>query len=259
MSTMSRHCQNRVQRLRDFGGDTLWSSGSRGLAPGVLRLLLCPICSNSRRDFVSPVDWDWQVLPVRLCESEPCQTPPVKSRGQHGFGEIPAQIAAFQGWASSRIHYVFTTIACWLGVRTGTFPPLILRCPRLRGPRSISFHDPPLRALPLIRPSATFSRWKKREKALRAGPSPRLFWREKVPDRADDGPCVPLAQQKTATPSQESRFRSARSRPPVLCLSHSALRLPADDLPVRLSCTSSYPTFWPSLRPFIPARSTALM
>jgi hypothetical protein len=130
MSTMSLHCQNRVQRLRDFGGDTLWSSGSRGLAPGILRSLLSLCCSNSRRGFVSPVDWDWQFLPVRLCECESCQTPSVKSRGQHGFGEIPAKIAAFQGWALSRIHYIFYITACWLGVRTGTFPPF-------------SFHGPP--------------------------------------------------------------------------------------------------------------------
>jgi hypothetical protein len=123
MSTMSLHCQNRVQRLRGFGGDTLWSSGSRGLAPGVLRLLLSLCCSNSRRGFVSPVDWDWQVLPVRLCECEPCQTLSMKSGGNHGFGEIPAQIAAFQGWALSRTQYFFTSTACWLGVRTGTFPP----------------------------------------------------------------------------------------------------------------------------------------
>src|SRR5208337_2868952 len=39
----------------------------------------------------------------------------------------------------------------------------------------------------------------------------------------------------------------------------AALRLPALDLPVRLSATSSKLTFWPSLRLFIPARSTALM
>jgi hypothetical protein len=130
MSTMSRHCQNRVQRLRDEGGDTPLSSGSRGLAPGILRSLLCPICSNSRRNFVSPVDWDWQVLSVRLCESEPCQTPSMKSGGNYGFGEVPAKIAAFQGWASSRIHTFFTSTACWLGVRTGTFPPF-------------SFHGPP--------------------------------------------------------------------------------------------------------------------
>jgi hypothetical protein len=130
MSTMSRHCQNRVQRLRDLGGDTPWSSGSRGLAPGILRSLLSLCCSNSRRDFVSPVDWDWQVLSVRLCECEPCQTPPVKSRGKHGSGEIPAKIAAFQGWALSRTQYFFTSAACWLGVRTGT---------SLR----FSFHGPP--------------------------------------------------------------------------------------------------------------------
>jgi hypothetical protein len=96
MSTMSRHCQNRVQRLRDWWGDTPWSSGSRGLAPGILRSLLCPICSNPRRNFVSPPVLGWQPLSVRLCESEPCHTPPVKSRGYHGFGEVPAKIAAFR-------------------------------------------------------------------------------------------------------------------------------------------------------------------
>ena len=129
MSTMSLHCQNRVQRLRDCGGDTPLSSGSRGLAPGVLRLLLCPICSNPRRGYVSPVNWDWQVLPVRLCESEPWVISRVKSAGVSNHSEIPAKIAAFQGQALSRIQYFFTSTACWLGVRTGTFPPLILKPP----------------------------------------------------------------------------------------------------------------------------------
>ena len=129
MSTMSRHCQNRVQRLRDLWGDTPLSSGSRGLAPGILRSLLCPICSNSRRNFVSPVVLGWQVLSVRLCESEPCHTPSMKSGGNHGFGEVPAQIAAFQGQALSQIHCLLTLTACWLGVRTGTFPPFYSQPP----------------------------------------------------------------------------------------------------------------------------------
>ena len=164
MSTMSRHCQNRVQRLRGCGGDTLWSSGSRGLVPGILGSLLSLCCSNSRRGFVSPVDWDWQPLPVRLCECEPWAVAGVKSAGQNHCSEIPAQIAAFLSkeatarfrvsrcWASSRIHTFFHTTACWLEARTGTSPPLILRCPRLRGPRRISFHGPPQCALPFIRP-----------------------------------------------------------------------------------------------------------
>ena len=122
MSHAYLYCQNHVQRLR-VSVQATDASGSRGLAPGILRSLLCPICSNSRRGYVSPAVLGWQVLPVRLCESEPCQTPLVKSRGQHGFGEVPAQIAAFQGQALSRIHYFYHTIACWLGVRTGTFPP----------------------------------------------------------------------------------------------------------------------------------------
>ena len=128
MSRTYQYCQNHVQRLRDRVEVTL-SSGSRGLAPGKLRSLLCPICSNSRRDFVSPVNWDWQVLPVRLCESEPCQTPPMKSGGYRGSGEVPAKIAAFQGLALSRTHYIFHTTACWLRARTGTFPPFLSQPP----------------------------------------------------------------------------------------------------------------------------------
>jgi hypothetical protein len=121
MSTMSRHCRTRVQRLRDWEGDTPWSSGSRGLAPGKLRSLLCPICSNPRRDFVSPVNWDWQVLPVRLCESEPWVISTRKRCGVSNHSEIPAKIAAFQGWASS---HPFSATASRLEARTGTFPPL---------------------------------------------------------------------------------------------------------------------------------------
>jgi hypothetical protein len=39
----------------------------------------------------------------------------------------------------------------------------------------------------------------------------------------------------------------------------TARRLSAEDLPVRRSATTSKETFCPSLRPCIPARSTALM
>jgi hypothetical protein len=136
------YCQNHVQRLRIFVQATD-VSGSRGLAPGILRSLLCPICSNPRRNFVSPPVLGWQPLSVRLCESEPWVISRMKSAGGLNHSEVPAKIAAFQGWALSRIHYFFTSTACWLGVRTGTFPPLILRCTRLRGPRRISFHGPP--------------------------------------------------------------------------------------------------------------------
>jgi hypothetical protein len=87
---------------------------------------LCPICSNPRRGFVSPVDWDWQVLPVRLCESEPCQIAIMKSGGHKQSGEIPAKIAAFQGWASS--HHFFGH-ASRLEARTGTFPPFFSQPP----------------------------------------------------------------------------------------------------------------------------------
>jgi hypothetical protein len=43
MSTMSRHCQNRVQRLRDCGGDTPWSSGGPGVSP---RSTVIPVVSD---------------------------------------------------------------------------------------------------------------------------------------------------------------------------------------------------------------------
>jgi hypothetical protein len=136
------YCQNHVQRLRVFVQATD-ISGSRGLArrmpfrglrififcmsflghAGILRSMLSLCCSNSRRGFVSPVDWDWQVLSVRLCESEPWMISRMKSAGALNYSKIPAQIAAFQGWALSRIHYILTTTACWLEARTGTFPP----------------------------------------------------------------------------------------------------------------------------------------
>jgi hypothetical protein len=180
------YCQNHVQRLRIFVQATD-VSGSRGLAPGILRSLLCPICSNPRRNFVSPPVLGWQPLSVRLCESEPCQTYPVKSREQHGFGEVPAKIAAFQGQALSRIHTILNTTASWLGVRTGTFPPL-------------SFHGPPLQPCsPHPARRATFSHAKSAGEGEESWAFSRFFQREKVADRPDEGPRVPSPQQKTAT------------------------------------------------------------
>jgi hypothetical protein len=125
------YCQNHVQRLRDAVEVTV-SSGSRGLAPGILRSLLSLCCSNPRRGFVSPVLCDWQVLPVRLCECEPWMISHVKSVGVSNHSEIPAKIAAFfskeatarfrvsRCWALSRIHYLLSSTACWLEARTGT-------------------------------------------------------------------------------------------------------------------------------------------
>ncbi len=55
--------------------------------------------------------------------------------------------------------------------------------------------------LPLIRPLGTFSRWKKREKAIVFAFS-RPSWREKVPDRADEGPHM-IARQSG---DREHRF-----------------------------------------------------
>ncbi len=176
MSTMSLHCQNRVQRLRGFGGDTLWSSGSRGLAPGILRSLLSLCCSNPRRGYVSPVDCVLARLPVRLCECEPWVISSMKNAGVSNHSEIPAKIAAFQGQALSRTHYFLNIIACWLGARTGTFPPL-------------SFHGPPEGPHPPIH----LRRWLRRtgpslsnfvgEGTISHVPSPTLLL-EKVARRA---------------------------------------------------------------------------
>ena len=194
MSRTCLYCQNHVQRLR-VSVEVTDISGSRGLVPGILRSLLSLCCSNSRRGFVSPVDWDWQVLPVRLCECEPWAVAGVKSAGQNHCSEIPAKIAAFflqkvtarfssapksadgvsGGQALSRTQYFFTSTACWLGVRTGTFPPL-------------SFHGPPPFALPLTRPSGTLSRWKKRERAIASAFS-RASSREKVAEGRMRGLC----------------------------------------------------------------------
>ena len=154
MSRTCLYCQNHVQRLR-VSVEVTDISGSQGLAPGILRSLLSLCCSNPRRGYVSPVECVLARLPVRLCECEPWVISRVKSAGVSNHSEIPAKIAAFLSkeatarfrvsrcQALSRIHYHFHTTACWLGVRTGTFPPLILRCPRLRGPRKISCHGPP--------------------------------------------------------------------------------------------------------------------
>ena len=128
MSRTCLHCWDHVQRLR-VHGEVPCTSGSRGLVPGILRSLLSLCCSNPRRGFVSPVDWDWQVLPVRLCECEPWMGSVVKSSGYTVHSEIPAKIAAFQGWASSRIHTIFHTTACWLEARTGTSPPFLSQPP----------------------------------------------------------------------------------------------------------------------------------
>ena len=113
--SMSRNCRNRLQRLRGWGDDTRQPSGSRGYAPGLLRVLLSSCCSNPRRYGLCPV--------VRLCECMPWAGAGVKSIGQNARSEIPAKIAALQGQALSRIQYHFTSTACWLEARTGASSP----------------------------------------------------------------------------------------------------------------------------------------
>lgn len=134
MSTVSLHNRIRVQRLRGKWPDMPLPSGSRGIAPGILRSLLSLCCSNPRRGFVSPADWGWQVLPVRLCECDPCQIATVKSGGYKQSGEIPAKIAAFRVKASGQCALSLPKqCSNRFEARAGTFPPFIQR---VHGPPS---------------------------------------------------------------------------------------------------------------------------
>ena len=107
MSTVSRNCRNRGQRPQGGGATMPPSFGSRGRAPGALRLLLPLCCSNSRR-MVQP----FPSLPplcagdtmgsafasVRLCECEPRMMSGMKSAGACYSFKIPAKIAVSSGW-----------------------------------------------------------------------------------------------------------------------------------------------------------------
>ena len=125
VSRTSRNCQSHVQRLR-VSDEVTATPGSRGCVPGELCHLLPLCCSNPRRGSVSlPYWWEAASLPVRLCECMPWAEARMKSAGNYLRSEMPAQIAALQGWASSRIHYIFHTTACWLEARTGASSPSI--------------------------------------------------------------------------------------------------------------------------------------
>jgi hypothetical protein len=168
MSTVSLHNRIRGQRLRDDRPDMPPSPGSRGCAPGALRHLLPPCCSNPRRD--------WLCQTVRLCECEAGRPAMVKSRGVLGPVQRLAKVAAFRAGegfstfcrhsgesrnlpqscgqtpafagvtaimktlspsqAFSRIHCFFHTTACWLEARTGASSPF-------------SCHGPPCRQGPI--------------------------------------------------------------------------------------------------------------
>jgi hypothetical protein len=109
MSTLSRNCWNRLQRPRWGGFDRPCRPGSRGRDPGELR----------------PSRLHWHIDPrhgqghVRLRERGPWMETHDKCMGVYVPFEIPAKIAAFQGWASGR--NVFS--ACRLEARTGIYPP----------------------------------------------------------------------------------------------------------------------------------------
>jgi hypothetical protein len=92
-------CQNHVQRLRVSGKVPL-ASGSQGHAPGILRSLLPPCCSNPRRACVSPSSYR-KANAVRLCECVPGVVSIVKSDGASSHSSNLAKIAAFFVKASS--------------------------------------------------------------------------------------------------------------------------------------------------------------
>jgi hypothetical protein len=99
------HCRNSLQRSQ-AGALATPAFGSRGPAPGALRLLLSLYCSNPRRVvqwFLSgePVrtnDNQTTFASVRLCECEPRMMSGMKSARAHYSFKILAKIAASQGW-----------------------------------------------------------------------------------------------------------------------------------------------------------------
>ena len=85
MSRAKPHCRNSLQRSQ-AGALATPAFGSRGPAPGALRLLLSLYCSNSRR-----------MTSVRLCECEPRMMSGMKSVRTFYSFKIPAKIAVSQG------------------------------------------------------------------------------------------------------------------------------------------------------------------
>ena len=124
MSTVSLHNRIRGQRLRGERPDMPPSPGSRGCAPGLLRVLLPPCCSNPRQTCISP-NTILAALSVRLCECMPWVETCMKSAGTHFHSEIPAKIAVFLAKASSQRANTNhnTTRSYGLEARAGAFPP----------------------------------------------------------------------------------------------------------------------------------------
>jgi hypothetical protein len=126
------HCRNSLQRSQ-AGALATPAFGSRGRAPGALRLLLSLYCSNSRR----VVQWFLSEEPslrlndnqtafasVRLCECEPRMTSHVKSMGTYWSFKILAKIAA----SFTRALAQFFTQRCFRAeARRGYFPPTSLK------------------------------------------------------------------------------------------------------------------------------------
>jgi hypothetical protein len=126
------HCRNSLQRSQ-AGALATPASGSRGPAPGALRLLLSLYCSNSRRMvqwFVSEEpslrlnDNQTTFASVRLCECEPRMASHVKSMGIYWSFKILAKIAA----SFTRALAQFSQQICIRAeARRGSFPPLYLQ------------------------------------------------------------------------------------------------------------------------------------
>ena len=106
MSRAKPHCRNSLQRSQ-MGALATPVFGSRGRAPGALRLLLSQYCSNSRR-MVQPFPslpplcagdtMELAFASVRLCECGPRMMSGMKSAGTCYSFKIPAKIAASLGW-----------------------------------------------------------------------------------------------------------------------------------------------------------------
>ena len=169
MSLAKPHCRNSLQRSRT-GNLAVPVLGSRGRAPGALRLLLPLCCSNSRR-MVQPFSSDppfcaadiieQAFASVRLCESEPRMMSGMKSAGACYSFKIPAKIAASLEWQHSILVHVSKvtpptavsrkTYGFKNGVETGHdsrasahfFQKLFHRAEAMRG------HFPPLTSLTL--------------------------------------------------------------------------------------------------------------
>ena len=107
-----------------------------------------------------------------------------------------------------------------------------------------------------IKPPSSRSRWRPKARATVKLPkcqAARFPWRRpsRAAARVMPRPSMSARKSRSALRIEPSSWEGL-SR-------YAALRLVADSLPLRRSASTSSETFWPSARPRIPDRSTALM